>query len=75
MKRLRFFFPALVVAMMFVNVDAGASDNAFRQFGKDAGKAAKQAGQAAKQVGKDVSKEGKKVGKTVSEETRKLFRD
>lgn len=75
MKRLRFFFPALLIAAMLVNLNAGASDNVFRQFGKDASKAAKQAGQAAKQVGKGVGKEGKKVGKAVSKETRKLLRD
>lgn len=75
MKRLRFFFPALFIAAMFVNLDAGASENVFRQIGKDASKATKQAGQAAKQVGKDVGKEGKKVGKTISKETRELFRD
>lgn len=75
MKRLRFFFLALVIAAMFANLNAGASDNVFRQIGKDAGKAGKQAGKAAKQVGKDIGKEGKKVGKAVSKETRKLFRD
>ena len=75
MKRLRFFFPALFIAAMLVNFNAGASDNVFRQLGKDAAKATKQAGQAAKQVGKSVGKEGKKVGKSISKETRKLLRD
>ena len=71
MKRLRFFFPALLIAALFVNLNAGASDNVFRQIGKDASKA----GKAAKQVGKDIGNEGKKVGKAVGKETRKLFRD
>ena len=75
MKRLRFFFLAFLLAAMFVNVNAVASDNVFRQIGKDASKAGKQAGKAGKQVGKDIGKEGKKVGKAVSGETRKLFRD
>lgn len=75
MKRLRFFFLALLVAAMLVNVNAAAHDNVFRQIGKDASKAGKQAGKAGKQVGKDIGKEGKKVGKAISGETRKLFRD
>ncbi|UCH46902.1 MAG: hypothetical protein JSU95_12440 [Betaproteobacteria bacterium] len=74
MKRLRFFFLALLLATMFVNPNAAAGDNVFRQIGKDASKAGKQAGKAAKQVGKDIGKEGKKVGKGISNETRKLFR-
>ena len=73
MKRLRFFFLLLFTATMFVNLNASASDNVFRQIGKDASKAGKQAGKAAKQVGKDIGKEGKKVGKGISSETRKLF--
>ena len=75
MKRLRFFFLTLFIAATCANLDAGASDNVFRQIGKDASKAGKQAGKAGKQVGKDIGKEGKKVGKAVSGETRKLFRD
>ncbi|UCD69414.1 MAG: hypothetical protein JSW48_04860 [Betaproteobacteria bacterium] len=73
MKRLRFLFLTLVVSAMCV--DAGASDNVFRQIGKDASKAAKQAGKAAKQVANGVGSEAKKVGKAISGETRKLFRD
>ena len=75
MKRLRFFFLTLFIATTFANLDAGASDNVFRQVGKDASKAGKQAGKAGKQVGKDIGNEGKKVGKAISGETRKLFRD
>lgn len=75
MKRLHFIFLTLLFSTMFANLNAVASDNIFRQIGKDASKAGKQAGKAAKQVGKDIGNEGKKVGKGISNETRKLFRD
>ena len=74
----------LVAASAFGN--ASASENVFREFGKDvkhagkqvgrdAKKAGKQAGHAGKQVGKDIGKAGKNVGKSISNETRKLFKD
>ena len=66
--------------------NAYASENVFReigrdvkhagkQVGKDAKTAGKQAGHAGKQVGKDIGKAGKNVGKSISRETRKLVTD
>ena len=86
MKRsgLLLLFSCLIAASGFG--DAHASENVFREIGKDvkhaskelgrdAKKTGKQVGHAGKKVGKDIGKAGKHVGKSISNETRKLFND